>query len=228
MEKLFDDEFLLIASRSNLVECFGLPGSGKSFYSDILNNKLQKEGIKTISNSIYFTKYSKSLRFFIKSRMVLYALATKPLVSAKLLIWIMQQKVDSKLQLARLIYNGLSVLAAYPKDNKHLIIIDQGVIQLFWAIAMNTKSQNDGFKNPLLGISVMKSLFKNKRIIFLNITPEIDAHIDQVKERKDINFDEWKQSLEKQKAAKIIIMNLVNTFCKDNNNVDQMIVSRKN
>ena len=141
-----------------LIECVGLPGSGKTHYCKSLETELVSEGLQVHGESARISHMKSGERFLLKLRLLLVAVIFRPRLSFSLGCWIFQQSILSKAFKVRLALNGLYVINLYRKRNA-IILLDQGLIQIFWSATQKVLQDGGKVRNLEAAESILSSLY---------------------------------------------------------------------
>lgn len=199
-----------------LIECMGLPGSGKTTFCKILQKELVAEGLQLHDKCTQISDMKFGERFLFKLRLLLFAIIIRPRLSFSLGRWIFQQNIVSKAFKLNLAFNGLSMISLYKKRNA-IILLDQGLIQIFWAAAREILQHGQKVRNLEAAESILSSLYGSRPIVVIEITADAKCHEEQLAAREGWTPQDtaaWQAILPIQNGAMGIVKNLAGRLAK--------------
>jgi len=208
---MFNDKSINNLSCSNIIECYGLPGSGKTYFSKIIFQKLNRLGFDVDSRSLSIIKMSYFTRALFKVFLTFISLVYAPKASILFTNWIFKQQITSKSQLIKIWVNGLCVIRLY-NSNSAIKLIDQGMIQIYWAIINHLKTQKHDLIDKNTGLKILKSLYGQKNVCIINVNIPNNKHKANIKKRFNGNkthIYNWEKSIKTQLRSKAKIDDLV-------------------
>lgn len=182
--------------RPNLVELFGLPGSGKSTFINSIENQ---DFINLLDKKIY-----KSNRLFRNLKKILYSLkfinSNKKLNSLLLNEFRKIQFVNNKIKIKMMIYlfSYLYLIDISNKDKKHIYYFDEGILNVIWAIAYNSNAKYENCSNLL---NLLKEYIADK-VIYLDVSEELIYK--RLKERMNVGGSELEHDIKKENYKEIL------------------------
>lgn len=133
---------------NNIIEFFGLPGSGKSILAQNLAIELEKNNV-SYYNIVYNVSHkSKAYRIIYKFFILLKELLKSPHKFFKQISIIYNTRQKNLKDLIKVIINWFFITNIIKenianKDRKGYVILDQGVIQAIWSINFNSDREVD-------------------------------------------------------------------------------------
>lgn len=204
------------ADRSDLfgfdvIECLGVPGSGKTFFCRSLARLAEARGLLLDNSAVGLDSLSRARRLARKAASCLRAVLFRPVLTARLLGWCLAQDIGSTGRAARIALNGWGVIGFHARRGP--LLLDQGGAQIFWALARHLAQQGKGWNDEETGIWILDALGKNRRIALIEFPVSEALLATQLQNREgwgEFEMQAWRASCRAQNEATAMVLQLLN------------------
>ena len=197
-----------------IIECAGLPGSGKTtLCTDIVRESTVPRS-RISAMSLHLSALSFVPRNLSKLSLIALAMVRYPRSTMGLARWMIRQPIPLFPKKLSLVFNAMSVVGLYA-TGKNLVVIDQGLFQIFWAVAYNVGRDGNAVQVPGKFASLVGSIIAGKSLKLNFVETHQDQHSAMLSQREnwsDKQTEDWKASLNRQQAALQSVRELAHTF----------------
>lgn len=152
-----------------VVECFGMPGVGKTFFAKALQTKLTEAGLSVDSRFLRPADEPRIKRVLYKLRLVVPFLFIRPGCSWTLLRFVLQVGVTNPRDFSIVLFNWFYVAASIRRGLRAgaVVLLDQGMAQAVWSTVYRGKESTP---------ADVKQLFKRLQVE-LNLDEIFAVHV---------------------------------------------------
>ena len=197
-----------------IVECTGLPGSGKTTLCADIARKSTVPKSRISTKSLQLGDMSFVARNLSKVLLIASAMWKYPRSTMGLARWVMRQPIRFGAKKLSLVFNAMSVVGLY-LPGRDLVVIDQGFFQIFWAVAYTAERDGNPVRVPEKFASLVGSIIAGKSLKLIFVETHRDQHAAMLSQREnwsDKRIEDWKASLNGQQAAFQRVKDLAHDF----------------
>ncbi|MFK8035741.1 MAG: hypothetical protein AB8B94_16515 [Hyphomicrobiales bacterium] len=199
-----------IVSSSQVVECTGLPGSGKTYFCAALSEGFRTLGRQAQANSLQLGGVSRMKRTNWKIWLCVQALMHWPKATVTLTHWIWRQDLPRARRLV-LSINAISVLPFYRKTAR-VILLDQGLVQIAWAVLYHLIRRDKELVDGTRFRHLLEQIYGDRRIQLVEVHAQKGWHAAKLAAREnwtEAQETQWYISLTSQQNAQHALWTLL-------------------
>ncbi len=157
----------LNAIKRKVIECFGMPGVGKSYYSSKLGEMLESDGLRVGNCIMAISRMPSTKRFAKKFWLIITTIWVNRSANATIWKLIRLHQPSNIKTYSKLLINWLFVYALIRIESRDsdIVLLDQGLSQALWSTKYYGRSEPD---NHLVARLVLR-LLKHLNIAHLSI-----------------------------------------------------------
>lgn len=199
-----------IAVSTQIVECMGLPGAGKTYFCAALSADLQALGERVSTDSMRIGALSPPRRIGRKMWLCAEALLFWPATTRAFIHWIWCQDLPRARSL-NLIINAMSVLPLYRKTDQ-IIVLDQGLVQIAWAVLHYLLQRDKYLIEGAQFRDLLEQVYGLRRVHLVNVCARQGWHEKKLSARENwtaAQCTQWRAGLARQENAQRALWTLL-------------------
>jgi hypothetical protein len=199
----------------SVVECFGTPGSGKTFVATELLAQLRRDKVNVSSVAMEIGAQCRVYRVLAKMKLVFLGGALRYSRLIPIIRLVLLHRPFTSWTSLRVFFNWLYITSLINSQQRYspLVLLDQGIAQAVWSTVFYSSQQVSADKSAFLVSRLLNSM-NLRSVLVMEIIASEDVILERLRNRArgssplDRDLDQLPQALSATRSAAVILDHL--------------------